>query len=63
MKHIAIAIKQQKITENDIREYWVQLSNPCTKKQAELFKDCVMQGETFAVKTEKEVNSFKNLVR
>lgn len=54
MKHVAIAIKGN---------YWIQLSNPCTKRQAELFKDCVMQGETFAIKTEEEVNNFKNVVR
>lgn len=54
MKHIAVAIKD---------DYWVLLSKPCSLSCAELFKDCVCQGETFAIKTETEVKNYKKVLR
>lgn len=50
MNYIAIAIN---------KDYWVKLSKPCTKQQAEMFKGSQMIGEIFAIKTEKEVNQYK----
>lgn len=54
MKHIAVAIKDN---------YWVLLSKPTTKEQAEVFRGCEMQGEIFAIKTETEVNNYKSVLR
>lgn len=45
------------------KEYWVVLSKPCTKEQAEQFNGCEMIGETFAVKTVEKVNNYKNVLR
>ena len=45
------------------KEYWVVLSNPCSKERAEVFRGCIMEGETFAVKTVEEVNNYKNVLR
>jgi hypothetical protein len=45
------------------KEYWVCISKPCSKKATLLFKDCVMKGEVFAIKTEKEVNDYKFVIK
>ena len=45
------------------KEYWVVLSNPCSKERAEVFRGSEMIGETFAVKTAEEVNNYKNVLR
>ena len=50
----AIAIKD---------DWWVLLSNPCTKEQAERFNGCEMIGETFTVKTVEEVTNYKNILK
>jgi len=52
--HQAIAIN---------KEYWIVLSNPCSEKEAEVFRGSEMIGETFAVKTVYEVNNYKNVLR
>lgn len=54
MTHQAVAIN---------KDYWVLVSTPCTKEQAEKFKGCQMKNETFAVKTVKEVNNYKFVLR
>ena len=53
MKHIAVAIKD---------DYWVLLSKPCSFSSAELFKDCICNGETFAIKTVEEVENYKKVL-
>ena len=53
MKHIAVAIKD---------DWWVLLSKPTTKEQAEMFRGSEMRGEIFAIKTETEVNNYKNVL-
>ena len=55
MKHLATAI-----TKDD---YWVLLSKPCTKEEAEMFEGCEMVGEKFEIKTEEEVNNHKKVLR
>lgn len=54
MKYLAVAIKDN---------YWVLLSKPTTKEQAEMFRGCEMIGETFDIKTETEVNNYKNVLK
>ena len=55
MKYIAIAIN---------KEYWVCLSKPVSKRQTELFRDCVLcRDEIFAIKTEKEIDNYKKVIR
>ena len=54
MKYIAIAIN---------KEHWVCISKPCSKRQTELFRDCVMRDEIFAIKTEKEIDNYKKVIR
>lgn len=55
MKYIATAI-----TKDD---YWVLLSKPCTKEEAEMFEGCEMVGEKFEIKTKEEVNNHKKVLR
>lgn len=59
----AIAIKQQKITSDDVRDWWIVLSKPCSLSSAEKFEKRILEGETFAVKTVYEVNNYKNILR
>lgn len=54
MTHQAIAVN---------KDYWVLLSNPCTKEQAELFRGSQMKGETFTIKTVEEINNYKKVLR
>ena len=54
MTHVATAI-----TKDD---YWVLLSKPCTKEEAEMFEGCEMVGERFEIKTEEEVNNHKKVL-
>jgi len=54
MTHHAIAIKG---------DYWVLLSKPCTKQEAEMFRGSEMKDEIFAVKTEKEVDNHKKVLK
>lgn len=42
------------ITQDD---YWVCLSKPCSYNEAMEFEGCQLPKETFAVKTEAEVNN------
>ena len=53
MKYQAIAIKDK---------YWVVLSKPCSMQEAEEFKGCELMGETFAIKTEEEVQNYKSKI-
>lgn len=53
--YIAVAI-----THDD---YWVLVSKPCTKEEAEKFRGCQLPNETFDVKTQDEVNNHKKVVR
>lgn len=53
--YIAVAI-----THDD---YWVLLSLPCTKNDAEKFRGCQLSNETFEIKTQEEVNNHKKVVR
>ena len=55
MKYIATAITKD--------NYWVLLSKPCTKDEAEMFRGCEMRGEKFEVKTEDEVSNHKKVLR
>lgn len=55
MKYLATAITKD--------NYWVLLSKPCTKDEAEMFRGCEMRGEKFEVKTEEEVNNHKKVLR
>lgn len=41
---------------------WVQLSKPCKRKDAELFKDCALKNETFKIVTEEEFNNYKKTI-
>jgi hypothetical protein len=53
MRYIAIAIKDK---------YWVVLSKPCSMQEAEEFRGCELMGETFAIKTEEEVQNYKSKI-
>ena len=55
MKYIAIAI-----TKDD---WWVCISKPTTLESAKLFNGCQLANETFAVKTEEEVNNHTKVLR
>lgn len=55
MKYVATAI-----TKDD---YWILLSLPCTKEEAEKFEGCEMVGETFAIKTKEEIDNHKKVLR
>lgn len=48
------------ITHDD---YWVLVSKPCTKEEAEKFRGCQLPNETFDIKTQEEVNNHKKVVR
>lgn len=53
--YIAVAI-----THDD---YWVLVSTPCTKDEAEKFRGCQLPNETFEIKTTEQVNNHKKVVR
>lgn len=54
MKYHAIAING---------DYWVLLSKPCTEQEAEMFRGSEMKDEIFAVKTKKEVDNYKKVLK
>jgi hypothetical protein len=61
MKYYAISNRQNKY--NASLDYWVLLSKPCTKQEAEQFRGCEMRGEKFEIKTEEQVNNHKFVLR
>jgi hypothetical protein len=61
MKYYAIANRQNK--NNPSLDYWVLLSKPCTKQEAEKFRGCEMRGEKFEIKTQEQVINHKFVLR